>query len=125
MYQFCTSKWEKWVKKLPILVRVEHTTRLFTQRLGGSSTSPYSIIIIMETVKKRCRRCGCRLRLRRKINIKEKVANLQLPPVDKVAYMLNRFIQYLELTSEVDPESDSDADTVIVGDGDVGNLNDF
>ena len=74
----------------------------------------------MGTVKKRCRHCGCRLR--RKINIKEKVTNLQLPPVDKVAYMLNRFIQYLELTSEVDPVSDSDADTVIVGDGDVGNL---
>ena len=78
----------------------------------------------METVKKRCRRCGCLLRLR-KINIKEKVSNLQLPKVDKVAYMLNRFIRELELISEVDPVADSDADTVILGDGDVGNLNDF
>ena len=69
----------------------------------------------------------------RKINIKSKVADLKLPPVDKVAYMLNRFIRQLELTSEpitvsvaAVADTDADADTVILGaGGDVGNLDDF
>ena len=79
----------------------------------------------METVKKRCRRCGCVLK--RKINIKQKVSNLQLPNIDRVAFMLNKFVRQIEITSEVDSDAkaDSDSDTVIVGDGDVGNLNDF
>ena len=62
----------------------------------------------------------------RKVNIRAKVADLQLLKVDKVAYMLNRYIRELELTSEAIKVADTDADMVILGVGDdVGNLNDF
>ena len=65
---------------------------------------------------------------RRNINIRAKVADLQLPKVESVAFLVKYQNCELELTSEAIKvaDTDADADTVILGVGDdVGNLNDF
>ena len=62
------------------------------------------------------------------VNIRQKGADLQLPKVESVAFLVKYQNRELELTSEAIPvaDADEDADTVILGVGhDVGNLNDF
>ena len=62
---------------------------------------------------------------RHKVNIRSKVADLQLPKVESVAFLVQYQNYELELTSEhITVVADTDTDTVLFG-GDVGNLDDF
>ena len=64
----------------------------------------------------------------RKVNLRAKVADLQLHKLESVAFLVKYQNRELELTSEAIKvaDTDTDADTVILGVRDkVGNLNNF